>query len=194
MARLVHYHHLLLLAAAKCNFGVTLASYHTMLHHRKRGFAILSTEWARRAKSRLGLAHTHPQQRETARCAKTLVAARDDLASVVAARQIAQRWFAPLPTALRHPCSVNFQRGSAQRISSCVDFLLDFVNARMDPLQSNSSASEPLVRTSKGVVHRSSALCFARLQSWRAPQQSLRVAIQNERFVGVATFAKRIEV
>ena len=68
----------------------------------------------------------------------------------------------------------------------------DVVNARMDPLQSNSSASEPLVRTSKGVVHRSSALCFARLQSWRAPQQS--PAIQNERFVGVAAFAKRIEV
>ena len=62
VARPVHHHHLLLLAAAKCNCGVTLASYHTMLHHRKRGFAILSTEWARRAESRLGLAHTHPHK------------------------------------------------------------------------------------------------------------------------------------
>ena len=187
-------HNTPLLAAADCNFCVTRARGHAVLDHRKRGLAVLPAKGAGRAKSRLGLAHTHPQQRETARCAKTLAAARDDLASVVAARQIAQRWFAPLPTALRHPCSVNFQRGSAQRISSCVDFLLDVVSARMGPLQRNSSASEPLVRTSKGVVHRSSALCFARLQSWRAPQQSQRVAIQNERFVGVATFAKRIEV
>ena len=163
-----------------------------MLDHRKRGLAVLSTKKAGRANSRFGFAQTHSQEGNIARGRKTLATALDDVAFVLAAREIAQGCFAPLPAA-RHVALTSNEEALSAFLLAWTSYW-DVVNARMDPLQSNSSASEPLVRTSKGVVHRSSALCFARLQSWRAPQQSLRVAIQNERFVGVATFAKRIEV
>ena len=133
VARPVHNHHLLLLAAAKCNCGVTLASYHTMLHHRKRGFAILSTEWARRAKSRVRLAQTHPQEGETARGTETLATARGDVAFVLAAREIAQGCFAPLPAA-RH-VALTFNEDARCAFPSCVDCLLRVVNARMDKLR-----------------------------------------------------------
>ena len=60
-ARAMSNHNILLLAAI-CDFGVTLASCHAMLHHRKRGLALLSTERAGRAKSRFGPAQADAQE------------------------------------------------------------------------------------------------------------------------------------
>ena len=102
MAWPVRHHHILLLAAAECDFGVTLASCHAMLHHRKRGLAVLPAKGAGRAKTWFGLAQTHPQEGKTARGTKTLATARDGVAFVLAAREIAQGWFHPLPAAFRH--------------------------------------------------------------------------------------------
>ena len=60
-----------------------------MLDHRKRGLAVLPAKGAGRAKSRVRLAQTHPQEGKIARGAKTLATACDDLATVFAARDVA---------------------------------------------------------------------------------------------------------
>ena len=72
-----------------------------MLDRRRRGRAVLSTKRAGRTKSRFGLAQTHSQEGKIARGTKTLATALDDVAFVLAAREIAQGCFAPL-LALRH--------------------------------------------------------------------------------------------
>ena len=94
-------HNTPLLAAADCNFCVTRARGHAVLDHRKHGLAVLPVKGAGRAKSRFGLAQTHPQEGKTARGTETLATARGDVAFVLAAREIAQGCFAPL-LALRH--------------------------------------------------------------------------------------------
>ena len=62
LTRAMDNHNVPLLAAADCDFGVTLARGHAMLDHRRRGLVILSTERAGRAKSRFGFAQTDPQE------------------------------------------------------------------------------------------------------------------------------------
>ena len=101
LTRAMDNHNIPLLAAADCDFGVTRARGHAVLDHRKRGLAVLPAKGAGRAKSRFGLAQTHPQEGEIARGTETLATARGDVAFVLAAREIAQGCFAPLPAA-RH--------------------------------------------------------------------------------------------
>ena len=60
LTRAMDNHNIPLLAAADCDFGVTRARGHAVLDHRKRGLAVLPAKGAGRAKSRFGLAQTHP--------------------------------------------------------------------------------------------------------------------------------------
>ena len=111
----LHHHHILLLAAAECDFGVTLASGHAVLHHRKRGLAVLLAKGAGRAKIEVRTRTNTPAEGKDCTMHK-------DACYSTGRRRLCSRSPGDRTRLLRsascgEACCVNFQRGRALRIS-----------------------------------------------------------------------------